>query len=113
MGDQMASMFGSGCLNNNDLKVTVGTGAFLNVNTGHKIHPCLSNMYPMIAWKVNNNLNYLLEIPCAKSGVIINWLIQTGKKDIADIRNSMKMYYDKYMNSFYAFKINHYISKYV
>lgn len=75
----MASMFGSGCFNNDDLKITIGTGAFLGVNTGSSIYPSLSNMYPLISWKLNSQLNYLLEIPCVESGFLINWLQVVGE----------------------------------
>lgn len=74
----MASMFGSGCFSDNDLKVTIGTGAFIDVSTLGSAHPCLSNMYPIIGWKINNELNYLLEIPCVNSGSLITWLQHTG-----------------------------------
>lgn len=80
MGDQMASMFGSGCYNNNNLKITIGTGAFLDVNTGDTVHPCLNNMYPMIGWKIRNNLTYMLEIPSINSGSLILWLQRIGKQ---------------------------------
>lgn len=74
----MASMFGSGCYNNNDLKITIGTGAFLDVNTGDTVHPSLNNMYPIIGWKMNNKLSYILEIPCTESGSAILWLLENG-----------------------------------
>lgn len=79
MGDQMASMFGSGCFSDNVLKVTIGTGAFIDINTLDTAHPCIRNMYPIIGWKINNKLNYLLETPCGNSGSFINWLQQSGK----------------------------------
>lgn len=75
----MASMFGSGCYNKDDLKITIGTGAFLDVNTGNIVHPCLSKMYPLIGWKIYNDVTYILEIPCMDSGSVINWLQQVGK----------------------------------
>lgn len=78
MGDQMAAIIGSNCYNVNDLKLTIGTGAFLNVNTGDKIHPCLGNMYPMVGWKINNCLTYILEIPCINSGEVIDFLLRSG-----------------------------------
>lgn len=76
----MASMFGSGCFSDSDVKVTLGTGAFINVNTLGAPYPCLNNMYPIIGWQINNKLNYLLEIPCVNSGSLINWLHQNGKQ---------------------------------
>lgn len=79
MGDQMASMFGSGCVNRNDLKITIGTGAFLDVNTGDEVHLCLDDMYPMIGWRVKQKMSYILEIPCKDSGALITWLQTVGE----------------------------------
>lgn len=38
MADQAASLFGSGCFRTGDLKVTMGTGTFVDVNTGKEPH---------------------------------------------------------------------------
>lgn len=38
MADQSASLFGSGCFQPGDMKITMGTGTFLNVNTGTEPH---------------------------------------------------------------------------
>jgi len=39
IGDQQASLFGNQCLNKGDLKITLGTGAFLWLNKGNKFFP--------------------------------------------------------------------------
>lgn len=42
MADQSASLFGSGCFQRGDLKVTLGTGTFMDVNTGKEAHASIS-----------------------------------------------------------------------
>ncbi|KMQ91932.1 glycerol kinase 5, partial [Lasius niger] len=42
MADQAASLFGSGCFKPSDLKVTMGTGTFVNVNTGWEPHASIA-----------------------------------------------------------------------
>lgn len=42
MTDQAASLFGSGCLKPGDLKITMGTGTFVNVNTGREPHASIT-----------------------------------------------------------------------
>lgn len=54
IGDQSASMWGSCCFNRGDVKVTLGTGSFLNVNTGQKCHASVHGLYPLVAWKWRN-----------------------------------------------------------
>ncbi len=39
IGDSQAAMLGEGCLSVGDAKLTLGTGAFLNVNIGSKAIP--------------------------------------------------------------------------
>ncbi|XP_060527084.1 putative glycerol kinase 5 isoform X2 [Cylas formicarius] len=78
MADQSASMYGSCSFKENDLKLTLGTGAFMNVNTGEKIHASLNGMYPLIGWKVKNRLTYALEISCSDAGSLVQWMLNAG-----------------------------------
>lgn len=38
MADQQAAMFGECCFNVGDVKITMGTGTFMDINTGSKPH---------------------------------------------------------------------------
>ncbi|CAH1966807.1 unnamed protein product [Acanthoscelides obtectus] len=78
MADQSSSMIGSCCFANNDLKITLGTGAFLNVNTADKIQPSLNGMYPLIAWQLGKDLVYMSEVPCPDAGSLVEWLQNAG-----------------------------------
>lgn len=42
MADQQAAMFGECCFEAGDVKVTMGTGTFMNINTGSKPHTSLA-----------------------------------------------------------------------
>jgi putative glycerol kinase 5 len=48
MADQAASLFGSGCFEPGDLKLTMGTGSFINVNTGTEPHASITGNSPFI-----------------------------------------------------------------
>lgn len=50
MADQSASLFGSGCFQRGDLKITLGTGTFMDVNTGREPHAS-------VAGKLKNLIN--------------------------------------------------------
>uniref|UniRef100_A0AAU8HQE8 Glycerol kinase 5 n=1 Tax=Glenea cantor TaxID=983541 RepID=A0AAU8HQE8_9CUCU len=78
MADQSASMFGSCSFYNHDIKVTMGTGAFLDVNTSTNIHPSLNGMYPLIGWKLKDEIVYLTESSCLDAGSLIEWMLNTG-----------------------------------
>ncbi|KAK1133391.1 hypothetical protein K0M31_011204 [Melipona bicolor] len=94
MADQSASLFGSGCLNTGDLKITLGTGTFVNVNSGSKVHASISGMYPVIGWRIGGELVYMIEGTWNDTGSIVEWAKQIGFVDqiaeTVDMANSVK-----------------------
>lgn len=81
-------MWGSGCFNQGDVKVTLGTGSFLNVNTGQKCSASIHGLYPLVAWKFNDKKNpkkdelfYCVEGASNDTGSIIKWAINFGLFD--------------------------------
>ena len=44
MADQQAAMFAQGCFDRGDVKCTLGTGTFVDINTGHKPHASIAGM---------------------------------------------------------------------
>jgi glycerol kinase len=74
MGDQQASLFGHGCFNTMDLKVTYGTGAFLWVNAGASPPaPPAEGIIRTIAWQTGTP-RYAYEGFVMYAGKIIDWL---------------------------------------
>ncbi|CAH0550514.1 unnamed protein product [Brassicogethes aeneus] len=78
ISDQSSSMLGACCFNKNDLKVTLGTGAFLNLNTGNSIQGSKSGLYPLVGWNMDKEIVYLSEVACNDSGSLIEWALQSG-----------------------------------
>ena len=74
MGDQQASLFGHGCFDEGQLKVTYGTGAFLWVNAGAKppAEPA-KGIIRTIAWQTDKPC-YAYEGFVMYAGKIIDWL---------------------------------------
>lgn len=84
-------MWGSCSFNVGDVKVTLGTGSFLNVNTGAQCNASVHGLYPMVAWQCINperklkDLVYCMEGSANDTGSIIRWAIDFGLfKDPAD-----------------------------
>ncbi|XP_076238724.1 glycerol kinase 5 isoform X2 [Calliopsis andreniformis] len=73
MADQSASLFGLGCTQPGDLKITMGTGTFLNVNTGTKAHASIT-----VGWRIQNELIYLVEGASNDTGVLVEWVKKIG-----------------------------------
>lgn len=44
MADQSAAVFGSGCFYRGDTKMTLGTGSFLDTNTGRQPHASINGL---------------------------------------------------------------------
>lgn len=80
MGDQPAAMWGSACFEKGDLKVTLGTGSFLDLNTGGICHASIHGLYPMIAWNVGGHkeVNYLMEGGSSDTGSLVKWAQSFG-----------------------------------
>ncbi|XP_058799685.1 putative glycerol kinase 5 [Phymastichus coffea] len=73
MADQAASLFGSGCIKPGDLKLTMGTGSFINVNSGSNVHALSAGLYPLVGWRMGSKISYVLEGLSNDNGAVIEW----------------------------------------
>lgn len=74
MGDQPASMFGNSCFEKGDAKVTLGTGTFLDINTGKDCHASILGLYPLVSWNLRDqSVCYSVEGSSSDTATIINW----------------------------------------
>ncbi|KAM6948517.1 glycerol kinase 5 [Aplochiton taeniatus] len=73
MADQQAAMFGECCFNVGDVKITMGTGSFMNINTGNKPHTSVAGLYPVVGWKIGSEVVFLAEGNAADTGTAIKW----------------------------------------
>ncbi|KAJ8670409.1 hypothetical protein QAD02_001668 [Eretmocerus hayati] len=94
MADQAASLFGSGCFKPGEIKLTMGTGSFFNVNTGSQPHASITGLYPLVGWRYGSELVYVVEGSSNDTGTIIEWtksldLIQ-NPLDTSALANSVK-----------------------
>ncbi|XP_015118060.1 putative glycerol kinase 5 [Diachasma alloeum] len=93
MADQAASLFGSGCFHPGDLKVTMGTGTFLDVNTGGQPHASVAGLYPLVAWRIGSELIYAAEGASNDTGTLIEWLKTIGiikqPEELSDLADSV------------------------
>ncbi len=75
LGDQQAATLGQLCLNKGEAKCTYGTGAFLVVNTGEKIHRSSSGLLSTLGWTdENGKATYCLEGSLFNAGTVVQWL---------------------------------------
>ena len=74
VGDQQAAMFGQCCFGPGDLKLTIGTGAFLTLNVGVKPHATVEGFYPVVGWKIGSQVVHLAEGSSNTAGNAIEWL---------------------------------------
>ncbi|XP_015268957.1 PREDICTED: putative glycerol kinase 5 [Gekko japonicus] len=73
VADQQAAMFGECCFNPGDVKVTMGTGSFWDINTGSRVHVSKTGLYPLVGWKIGKELTYLAEGNASDTGNAIKW----------------------------------------
>uniref|UniRef100_A0A8C5DMT5 Glycerol kinase 5 n=1 Tax=Gouania willdenowi TaxID=441366 RepID=A0A8C5DMT5_GOUWI len=71
MADQQAAMFGECCFDVGDVKITMGTGTFMDINTGNEPHT--AGLYPLVGWKIGSEVVYLAEGNAADTGTAVKW----------------------------------------
>jgi glycerol kinase len=73
-GDQQAALFGQTCFEPGMAKNTYGTGCFMLMNTGTKIHTSDNGLVTTIAWGLDGKVEYALEGSIFVAGAAIQWL---------------------------------------
>ncbi|XP_053316540.1 putative glycerol kinase 5 [Spea bombifrons] len=73
VADQQAAMFGQCCFDVGDVKLTMGTGTFMAINTGNTLHTSIAGLYPLVGWKIGNELVCLAEGNASDTGTAIKW----------------------------------------
>ncbi len=73
-GDQMAALFGQRCFEPGSVKISQGSGAFVDLNVGSKPKLSKRGLFPFISWRINGKINYMLEGYVATAGTLIDWL---------------------------------------
>ncbi|MGO8827762.1 MAG: glycerol kinase GlpK [Steroidobacteraceae bacterium] len=73
-GDQQAALIGQACFAAGDVKSTYGTGAFLVLNTAHRLVASKNRLLGTIAYQLNGDVTYALEGSILSAGTAIQWL---------------------------------------
>lgn len=73
-GDQQAALFGQGCFDAGQSKITYGTGSFVLLNTGDVPVPSSHGMLSTIAWQIGQRTTYALEGGAYMAGALVAWL---------------------------------------
>ncbi len=89
-GDQMAALFGQRCFEPGAVKISQGSGAFVDLNVGPKPKLSKRGLLPMVSWRINGKVNYLLEGFVATAGTLIDWLgTGIGLSDTPKVLNEL------------------------
>lgn len=73
-GDQMAALFGQQCFAPGQVKISQGSGAFVDLHTGARPKVSRRGLLPLLAWSINGEPTYMLEGFVATAGTLLNWL---------------------------------------
>jgi putative glycerol kinase 5 len=79
VADQQAALFGNCCFREGDMKITLGTGCFVGVNTGTKprlVTP--TDLYPVVAWSLGRERTYMTEGNAPACGSLVEWARRIG-----------------------------------
>lgn len=73
-GDQQAAMFGEVGVERGAVKITYGTSAMADVNTGDTPVLSMRGAYPLILWRLNGQRTFCLEGTAISAGAAVQWL---------------------------------------
>lgn len=73
-GDQQAALFGQGCFEAGQAKITYGTGSFVLMNTGTRLVVSQRGLLSTVAWDLGAGPAYALEGGTYVAGALIQWL---------------------------------------
>ena len=78
--DQQAALYGHGCRNPGDAKITFGTGAFALAVTGKTVprEALSSGLVPTVAWDFGDGMTYAIDGGVADAGAAIEWALRAG-----------------------------------
>ncbi|KAK6112565.1 FGGY of carbohydrate kinases N-terminal domain family protein [Brugia pahangi] len=77
-GDQQSALFACGCWIENNIVVSLGTGSFVDVNTGASPHSSLKGLYPLVGWKFPNSVKFVAEGCSQDTAIILRWAESIG-----------------------------------
>ncbi len=90
VGDQMSALFGHKCFNRGDVKISQGSGSFVDINMGYKPRLSRRGLFPIIAWTLKGKTTYMLEGYVATAGRLIDWLGEgLGLSDTPAVLNEL------------------------
>ncbi len=86
-GDQQAAMFGQGAHDAGDAKLTLGTSAMLDLNTGEEVVEAPTGAYALSLWRLADGTRaFCLEGTVITAGSAVDWLVDLGlARDGADV----------------------------
>jgi glycerol kinase len=74
VGDQQAALFGQGCFEVGQAKITYGTGSFVLMNTGATRISSRHGLLTTVAWRLGEHLTFALEGGAFVAGAMVQWL---------------------------------------
>lgn len=74
LGDQQAALFGQGCFEAGQAKITYGTGSFVLMNTGTAPPTSRHGLLATVAWRLGEATTFALEGGAFVAGALVQWL---------------------------------------
>lgn len=74
LGDSHAALYGQGCHHKGQVKTTLGTGSSIMMNIGNSYKKSKNGLTTSLAWRIDGNMEYVLEGNINYAGAVISWL---------------------------------------
>lgn len=90
--DQQAALFGQGCHQESQAKISYGTGCFMLANMGPNPDVRVPGLLTSVGWRIEDEVCYVLDGGVYTAGTLVNWLISDLKlaASLSEIEQLMK-----------------------
>uniref|UniRef100_A0AC35FXR6 Glycerol kinase n=1 Tax=Panagrolaimus sp. PS1159 TaxID=55785 RepID=A0AC35FXR6_9BILA len=78
IADQQSALFGAGCLTQGSMKISLGTGTFVDLVTGSSPHASMHGLYPLVGWRTKNIPLFIAEGKSDDTATLLNWALSIG-----------------------------------
>ncbi|KAK5982265.1 Glycerol kinase 5 [Trichostrongylus colubriformis] len=78
IADQQSALYGTGGWRPGDIKISLGTGTFVDLNTGSAVHASMNGLYPLVGWRLKNVPVFVAEGNDHDTAVVLKWAQSIG-----------------------------------
>ncbi|KAH7719114.1 FGGY family of carbohydrate kinasesN-terminal domain containing protein [Aphelenchoides avenae] len=82
--DAQIAALGCGCTKPGQMKISLGTGTFLDMITGPQPYASMRGIYPLVGWSVHEETTFVVEGCSHDTAPVVHWALSVGLMDTVE-----------------------------